>query len=336
MKARRILSLSVGVAIAVSLPATRRVTAEPAADAAREGRAAEDARRAKVVARVGERTITVGELEDRLAVVPPFQLQTFGATREEATRKFLEDVVIHEQLLVAGARARKLDAALPWQHQVARARSNATLRASRAALPNANALSSEDVQRYYEANRARYDAPERVNLWRILCKTKEEAASVLETAKRDQTIAKWNELAREHSIDKATYLRGGNLGFVADDGKSNEAGLVVERALVAAARQVKDGELVQAPVAEGKGFAVVWRRMTTPANKQSLEDASAQIRATLYRERVETAERALLEELRKQHLREVHPDLLKIVELGAMDAGLTIPRAVPKPTAAAE
>ena len=89
--------------------------------------------------------------------------------------------------------------------------------------------------------------PERINLWRILCKTRDEAATVLEAARRDPTIAKYNDLAREHSIDKATNLRGGNLGFVGPDGASNEAGVKVDPALVKAAQTVKDGELVPQP-----------------------------------------------------------------------------------------
>ncbi|NVL83695.1 hypothetical protein HWN75_26335, partial [Escherichia coli] len=87
-----------------------------------------------------------------------------------------------------------------------------------AAYPSAAAVPMEDVRRYYDENRSRFDSPERINLWRILCKTREEAATVLESAKREPTIAKYNDLARDHSIDKATNLRGGNLGFVGPDG----------------------------------------------------------------------------------------------------------------------
>ena len=113
-----------------------------------------------------------------------------------------------------------------------------------------------------------------MNLWRILCKTRDEAETVLAAAKRDLTIPKYNELAREHSIDKATNLRGGNLGFVCPDGTSNEAGLKVDPALVKAAVAVKDGELVaQSRSPEASGFAVVWRRSTVPATQRTVEDA---------------------------------------------------------------
>jgi peptidyl-prolyl cis-trans isomerase C len=289
----------------------------------------DDERRAKIAVRVGESTVSVGSLEDRLAAIPPFQLQTFGGSRDAIVRKFVDDVVVREMLLVEGADKRGLAKEEPWQHQLKRARSSATLRALRGKTPSAAAIPAEDVKRFYEENRSRFDSPERVNLWRILVKTREDAAAVLAEAKREPTIAKYNDLARRHSIDKATNLRGGNLGFLAPDGRSNEAGVKVDPALVEAAGAVRDGELVPQPVPEAGGFAVVWRRATVPANRRTLEESTAQIRATLYRERTEGAEKGLMDALRAEHVKEVNEDLLKIIELGATDAGLTIPRSTP-------
>ena len=119
----------------------------------------------------------------------------------------------------------------------------------------ASAIPAEAIQRFYDENRSRYESPERYHLWRILCQSRDEAEAVLDAARKDGKLAKFQELAREHSIDKATYLRGGNLGFVTADGSSNEPGLKVEPALVQAARAVKDGELVPAPVQEMSGWA---------------------------------------------------------------------------------
>lgn len=310
--------------VALGVAATALAPAHAETDAA-----ADEARRARVAVKVGDTTITVGELEDRLAAVPPLQLRTFGDGHGSVARKFVDEVLVRDLLLAAGAEQRGLAKELPWEHQLARARSNATLRALRKDLPSPAAIPDEDVKRFYEENRSRFDSPERINVWRILVKTRDEAERVLADARADLTITKYNELAREHSLDKATNLRGGNLGFLAADGTSNEAGLRVDPALVQAAAAVKDGELVREPVPEAGAFAIVWRRATVPANKRTLEEATAQIRTTLYRERTETAERKLMADLRAKHVKDVNYDLLKIIELGAMDAGLTIPRSVP-------
>lgn len=299
--------------------------AEP--DAAPRGEPdAETARRARVVLTVGTRKVTVGELEDYIAGIPPYQLATFGGSREAVARAYVEQVLVRDLVLAGGAEQRGLDKQLPTSQLLARALSSATLRKSRSGYPSAAAIPEEDVRRYYEDNRARFDSPERINLWRILCKTREEAVTVLEAARREPTIAKYNDLARDHSIDKATNMRGGNLGFVGPDGASNEAGVKVDAGLVKAAQSVKDGELVAQPVAEGSGFAVVWRRGTVPANKRSVEESSAQIRSALFRERTESGEKKLIDDLRAANVKEMNAGLLGLIELRPFDAGLGLPR----------
>lgn len=304
----------------------------PSRAASGDASASDDtARRAKVAVRVGPRTVTVGELEDRLAEIPPFQAVTFGASRDEIVRAYVDQVIVRDLALGVGAEQRRLDQTLPTQHQLQRTRSTATLRAIRSGdLRSPAQIPAADVAAYYEEHRARFDSPERVNVWRILCATHDEADRVLAAAKKELTIPNWNALARDHSIDKATNFRGGNLGFLAPDGVSNEAGVKVDPTLVKAASDVTDGELVPRPVAEGGGFAVLWRRTTVPATRRALEEASAQIRSTLYRERTEAREKKLIDELRAKHVRDVDADLLAMIVLPPFDAGVSLPRSAPR------
>jgi peptidyl-prolyl cis-trans isomerase C len=288
----------------------------------------EAARRAKIVAHVGPRTVTVGELEDRLAMVPRFQLATFGNSPDAIRRKFLNDIVVQDLLLSAGAQGKKLDKELPTSHQIQRALSSATLRAVRVQVGAASAIAMDDVKRFYDENKNRYDAPERFGIWRILCKTREEAVDVIAAAKKDPTPKNYEALARDHSLDKATYLRGGNLGFIAPDGTSNEAGLKVDPAIPKAAAAVKDGELVAQPVAEGEYFAVVWRRGTIAAAKRTVDDAAGQIRDTLWKQRVEAAQKKLEDELRARDVRDINPDLLRGIDISTSDGNI-IPRKRP-------
>jgi peptidyl-prolyl cis-trans isomerase C len=318
--------------LALALGAT---TSPGRADDAGAPASPDAARRARVVATVGARKVTVGELEDQIAAVPVYQLAQFGTTKEAVTRAFLEQIVIRDLVLAAGAEQRGIDRQLPTKQVLERALSGVTLRKNRIAYASAAAIPMADVQQYYDANRTRFDSPERMNLWRILCKTREEAVTVLEAAKKDAAIAKYNDLAREHSIDKATSLRGGNLGFVAPDGTSNEAGVKVDPALVKAAQAVKDGEFVPQPVPEGAAFAVVWRRATVPANRRTVEESAAQIRAALFRERTESAEKKLIDDLRKQNVKEVNEGLLGVIELRPFDAGVSLARSPATPAAPA-
>jgi peptidyl-prolyl cis-trans isomerase C len=287
-----------------------------------------DARRAAVCVRVGERAITVGEVEDRMTAVPPYQLRTLGATEAEIRRAFIDQVIIADALWSAGASARHMDRQVPTRFDLDRVKAEATLRALRKALGPPESVSMEDVQAVYDKNKVRYDAPERYQLWRILCATKEEAQTVLADAKRDATVAHWNKLTRDHSLDKATYLRSGNVGFVALDGTSNEAGFKVEPSIVKAATTVRDGEFVGEPVAEGTSWAVVWRRGTVGASHRSADEAKEQIQRSILHQREADAKKKLLADLRAKNLQEYNPELLTGIDVAPPD-GVVVPRKRP-------
>jgi peptidyl-prolyl cis-trans isomerase C len=287
-----------------------------------------DARRAAVAVRVGGRAITVGEIEDRMAQVPPFELRTFGASEAEIRRNFVEQVIIPDALWAQGASARHVDTQVPTRFDLDRVRAQATLRAVRARLGPASSIATSDVQAYFDAHKARYDAPERYQIWRISCATRAEADTVLAEAKKDPTVTRWNKLARDHSLDKATYLRSGNIGFVSLDGASNETGLRIDPAIPKAAATVRDGEIVPAPVAEGTGFAVVWRRGTVGASHHTVDEEKEQIQWAILREREEAAKKTLLDDLRKKNLKEINPELLTGIDVAPPD-GVIVPRKRP-------
>jgi len=276
----------------------------------------DSARRAEVVAHVGpSRTILVGEVEDRLSAMPAFQRATFGDSPAAIRRRFLDEVVVRESLLLLGAEAEGLGQKLPSAYAVDRARSSASIRAIRSRIGPASAIPMRDVRAYYEENRARYEAPERYQIWRILCATREEAQTVLDLATKDASPKTFADLARDHSQDKATRLRAGNIGFVTEDGTSNEPGLRVDPAVVRAARSVRDGEIVAHPVPEGDGFAIVWRRGTLVASKHAMEDVAAQIQEALWMARVKNETDGLVSRLRASKLRDLDQRLLDGVDL---------------------
>jgi peptidyl-prolyl cis-trans isomerase C len=294
--------------------------------------AGDGARRAQVVATAGPaRTITVGELEDRLAALPPFQRATFGADAATARRAFLDQVVLPETLESLGADGEKLGERQPTSYALERVRSQSVLRAIRARLGPESAIAMEDVQKYYDDNRARYDTPERLQIWRILCKTKEEAQTVLEAAKKEPTPKEFGELAREHSIDKASNLRAGNLGFIGPDGTSNEPGLRVDVSIVHAAQGVRDGQLAPAPVPEGENYSVVWRKGTLAATRRPVDQVAAQIRDTLWKTRVKDESDKLIATLRAAKVHDLDEALLATLgPTPSGDAGGAAPAASKK------
>jgi peptidyl-prolyl cis-trans isomerase C len=283
--------------------------------AARGDDAGAGGRRSTVVARIGSITVTVGEIEDRIAAMPPFQRASFGATADAVRKRFLNDVVVHDAVLTAGAQGLDLGDKPPAAYEIERARSAATIRAIRTRIGPASSIPMEEVEQYFQTNRARYDAPTRYQLWRILCKTRDEAQTVLTAAEREPTPATFANLAREHSLDKATNLRSGNLGFVTAEGGSNEPGLRIDPAVVHAAQGVRDGAFVPEPIAEGEYFAVIWRRGTIAATTRSEADVAPQIRDWLWKSRVKKETDALLATLRAERVHDVNAAILSTLDL---------------------
>jgi peptidyl-prolyl cis-trans isomerase C len=277
-------------------------------------RADEDPRLQTVVARIGTSDITVRSVEQRMREMPDFQLATFGTSPDEVRHAFLEQVVIKDALMAEGAKAKKLEGvALVHEHI-----DEALRKARLISLKSEIQVTNEDIAAFYMDNLGRFVSPARVAVFRILCATREQAVGVIGEAKALGGLQRWNDLARERSIDKATSLRGGNLGFLAPDGSSSEVSVKTDPALFAAANRVKDGEIVPEPVEEGKAYAVIWRRGSTPPIRRTVEEEGGAIRQVLVRKKLEDATHALLTKLRDERKVEEFPQLIDMIEVDAV------------------
>ena len=268
---------------------------------------------AQVVAKVGSIAITQADLRARLSRVPRMQLALLGNDDAAIKRAFLEKVMIPEVLFAESAKKRGVTER-PDVHARVRDTYRTALLAKIREDVNTG-ITDADVQKYYDDNRSRFEARERIQIWRILVATKEDAVKIIGDAKTTSPD-KWMALTREKSIDKTTNERGGNLGFIDADGQSNEAGVKVDPLLFAAAKKAKDGEIVQDPIPERGGFAVVWRRGSTPAVARGVEAEGQSIRQQLVRQRTETQAKELVAKLRQDLVKDVEPALTAVVEIG--------------------
>ncbi|MCU0657563.1 MAG: peptidyl-prolyl cis-trans isomerase [Polyangiaceae bacterium] len=268
-----------------------------------------------VVARVGTVTITRGEMERRMRQIPRIQLATLGTSDAEIRKNFLERVLVQERLMSLGATDKKLADRPEVRLRLQETLRNATIQQLRKQAGEPKDISNEEVARYYEQNKERFQGVERIQLWRILVATKEEAQKILDEVRKPEGEARWKELAREKSLDKATHERGGDLGLVAPDGRSNEVTVKVDPGLYAAATKVKNGEIIPEPLPEEKQWAVVWRRGNLPPMSRPLELEAPSIRNLLARQRLEASVKETTERLRKDLVREVTYEGLGSIEL---------------------
>ena len=256
------------------------------------------------LARVGERQIDASEFERRARLIDPAQWGTWGATWAERRRRLLDDVLIAEVLLDAEAARETPPVASPARTALARA-VVADVRAEASATPPSRA----EVEQYYRENRREYETEAALLLWRILLRDEKKARELI-TLLATPTVATFSRLARDESVDEATSMRAGSLGYVAADGQTQMPQVRVAKALFEAANHVKDGELVKEPVREGELFAVVWRRGNRPAQRETLAEVTPLIEQRLLERAAIGASRELVERLRRDALREHRPELL--------------------------
>jgi peptidyl-prolyl cis-trans isomerase C len=165
----------------------------------------------QVVARVEEAVLTNSELENLL----PAELGMDQGPAEKA--QFVEQWV-EEQLLYQEALDRKLDQNPRTQQLLEQAHRDLLV----AALLNAEfegqdtQVSEASIQQYYAENREQFrrTKPE-IRALHILLATEADAAAKRQALRNG---ASFEELARLHSLDQETKVRGGDLGyFSADD-----------------------------------------------------------------------------------------------------------------------
>lgn len=273
-----------------------------------------------VVVTVGSSTMTVAELQRRLSAFQPFQLTGLGKTPEEVKKNFIDTAVLPEMLYAEEARRRKLEdepGVADRLRDVYRAVLQNRLEES---IAKDHAVTIQEIKQYYDENKERFNTPRRIKIWRILVADEATAKKMLDSIKAAgaQGLTRWGELSRKESLDKATGMRDGTLGFVEPDGKTDMPEVRVDPALFAAADKVKDGELVPDPVKEGERWALIWRRGSMEAVHRSVAQEEKAIRQVLMRKKREEAMRELLERLEKEYVKDENPELLKFVEVSPM------------------
>jgi peptidyl-prolyl cis-trans isomerase C len=257
--------------------------------------------------------VSASTIGARLATVPPFQLAEFDPDPAKARRAFVDSVLVPELLYAKEAEAKKLDQQPAVQDRIREALRQAMSEALRAETLVKKPVMPEDVRAYFEANKSRFNTPRRIRIWRILVSDEALAKKIIAESKGTEGPLRWSAFAREHSLDKATNLRDGDLGFVRADGSTDTPRVRVNAALFAAVDPLAEGEILAEPLRDGSNFAVLWRRGSMPGVERTLEQEEASIRQVLERERLEKAQSELLASLKTQHVSAVQENLLEYV-----------------------
>ncbi len=266
------------------------------------------------VVQVGKQSLSVAELQRRWLELPAFQRQSLGKTDKQRLEAYIDRWIIPEMLLSQAAAERKavsterqrvIEKSVLQQAMAARIRKQSEV---------TSPVTETDIKDYLEAHRQDFDHPERLRLFRILVASEAEAMELIRKARGAADLETWRNLAREKSLDRATNMRGGELGFVAADGTSDIPELQVDPALFATAARLKDGEIGCTPVRENDKYAVVWRRGHVAAVRADLNSLAPTIRAHLREARAAKAFDELLTQLKSKYVKDYSPNHLDGVD----------------------
>jgi parvulin-like peptidyl-prolyl isomerase len=254
----------------------------------------------RVLARVGDRTITLG---DYVAVLDGMDRIERARYQTPDRREQLLKEIVDVELLSREAERRGLadkPAAKMLERQILRDEVFAELRDRQ---PPLDQIPAADVRAYYEAHRADFKEPERRRIAHILVADRATAERVLAEA-RGTSAKQWGELLRKSSRDKPKAdvpdELAGDLGLVTPPSFGKNDNPRVPEAVRAAAFEIDKPGDVLGHVVDAGGFHVVRLTASNPPRERPLEEADRAIRVVIAQERLHRAEADLEKDLRSR------------------------------------
>jgi peptidyl-prolyl cis-trans isomerase C len=258
---------------------------------------------AQVLARVGDRTITLGDYVAAVQHMDQFDRMRYAAPER---RKELLGEMIDVMLLADEAREKGYDKDELTQQEIREILRDAMLKKAREGVPPPNEIPEPHVRAYFDAHKADFHDPERRRLSAVVLPTQSSGAAVLEAGKK-ATPEQWGELVRTKSIDPQAKTNApadlaGDFGFVSPPGDPRGVNARVPDEVRAAAFEIANvGDVLSRVVKAGSKFYVVKLVSRTEPHDRTLQDVERTIRVKLAQERIRASEEALLDDLRKQY-----------------------------------
>ena len=263
-----------------------------------------------VLAKMGDKVVTVGDIEDELAKIPPQFLSHFNdpVRKQQYIQSIVDRMLFAEEAKAKGFMERE-DVKEKVNSYVERILYSEYLKT----LTDGLTVTDEEVAKFYETNKDSFMAPEKIKAKHILVKTEEEALNV--KAELDKG-ADWDELAKKHSTDKSNASRGGDLGYF------SRGRMVKEFDDVAFTLEVGK---IGGPVKTQFGYHLIKVEDKKPAEQQTLEQVDKQVRTKLLgvkrEQKMDESRKSLTE---KYHLT-VNWDKVSEIKVGSGSPAMAAP-----------
>lgn len=320
-----------GLALVLGCSSCKGPTTQPQDDAGEHATSAQltPELSAKVLAKVGDRTITLG---DYLAAIE--HMDQFDRLRYQAPerRKELLEEMIRVELLAQEATQKGYDKDPVAQAEIRAILRDAMLADARKGAPSPADIPEGDVRAYFDAHKTDYHDPERRRIACIVLRNEAAAKETLEATRgkdgrSKEGAAAWGELVRQRSVDLQARASvpvdlAGDFGIVSPPGDARGENARVPDEVRAAAFEIPTvGEVLPRVVKANNKLWVVRLTQKLEARDRTYAEAERVIRVKLAQDKVREREEAILADLRKKHKVEIDQAALGTVRVDLPDAG---------------
>ncbi|HTQ03359.1 MAG TPA: peptidylprolyl isomerase [Polyangiaceae bacterium] len=259
---------------------------------------------AKTLAKVGDRTITLGDYAAALERMDSFERMRYQSPDR---RKRLLDEMVEVELLAQEAKRRGLDKTEETQERVRQVLRDQLVEDLRKNAPAANDIQDAELHAYYDAHKDEFAEPERRRVSAIVLDTAAAAKPVLAKALK-ASPTEWGALVDQFSTQRGARTLpnappelAGDLGIVGPPNNPRGANPRVPDPVREAAFKVANvGDTFPTVVEADKKFYVLRVTSKTDSRERSFEEAQRAIRTAVVQSHVDEQQKALEKDLRQR------------------------------------
>lgn len=262
------------------------------------------------LAEVGNTTIYVADVEAELASQSAYVRNRYSS--DEQKRDFLDNMIRFE-LLAQEAIRRGLDQQPLVTRRLKQTMIEELLRQEIDNKVTPESITDEQIAAHYATHQDDYKTEEEVRVAAIFVRSLAQAEHVADLAGAEsaRTNGAFRALVAEYSAEFEYKQTGGDMRYL-----SRTTDRVPKAVLDAAFALSTIGD-TSGPVAADDGYYVLRLVGRKDAHVRTIDEARAMIRNTLYKQARETAQAALLEDLRKQSRVEINEAALANIQPSA-------------------
>ena len=241
-----------------------------------------------IAAKVGNYTITMSDLEQKVMNMPPYTRQFYSTPQG---KKQLLDEMIKRLLLVNAAIKQGLDKKSDVKAKIRDAKYDILSKAALDSLAGKSmTVTDKEITDYYNGHQTQFNTPEMFHAKRIVFKTQKDVELVYNKL-RQKKIA-FENAVKEYSVDVFTKSNNGDMGFFTKDAFGSE----VAKALSV----LKPNEFTK-PFKTSSGWAIYMLIEKRPPTSMKLEQVKDNIRRMLEQQKQGEAVNNLEKELRNKN-----------------------------------